>query len=244
MAFELHEVEWTAEKIARFWNAMSSCDWAQTSHFSQQVGRALIHFVRRRTPLRSPILDYGAGIGSLVDYLLDETDSDIYACEFAPQSAATIQRRFKSHARFRQCAVIQEGCVPFPDEYFGAVFLVEAIEHMPTAARAAALKEIHRMLRIGGTLVITTPNDEHLEQGKTICPECGAIFHRMQHVARYDRMSLAALTEQSGFKTLHCESVQLEHYEPTLGLKGWIRRWRDRHRRYLPHLIYIGARTA
>ena len=45
---------------------------------------------------------------------------------------------------------------PFPDESFDAVFSTEGIEHLENPFNF--LREIHRVLRPGGKLVLTTPN--------------------------------------------------------------------------------------
>lgn len=46
---------------------------------------------------------------------------------------------------------------PYPDGWFDAVLFCEILEHLP-ADPTHALVEIHRVLKPGGTLVLTTPN--------------------------------------------------------------------------------------
>jgi SAM-dependent methyltransferase len=46
--------------------------------------------------------------------------------------------------------------LPWPDGAFDAAFTIEGIEHLED--RFAWLRELHRLLRDGGTLVLTTPN--------------------------------------------------------------------------------------
>jgi SAM-dependent methyltransferase len=48
------------------------------------------------------------------------------------------------------------GRLPFPDEYFDTVFLVEVIEHVPS--ERSTLEEIERVMKPGATLIITTPH--------------------------------------------------------------------------------------
>jgi ubiquinone/menaquinone biosynthesis C-methylase UbiE len=46
--------------------------------------------------------------------------------------------------------------LPFPDAAFGVVFCIETLEHV--AHERAALNEMRRVLRNGGTLLLTAPN--------------------------------------------------------------------------------------
>ena len=48
--------------------------------------------------------------------------------------------------------------LPFPDESFDAITMVETFEHIYLDDRPAALSECWRVLRPGGTLVLSTPN--------------------------------------------------------------------------------------
>ncbi len=50
----------------------------------------------------------------------------------------------------------------YASESFDKILLLEVIEHLPKNTEAQALKEIHRLLKEGGTLVLSTPNDTFL----------------------------------------------------------------------------------
>lgn len=56
-------------------------------------------------------------------------------------------------------AVITEGpadAVPYPDEYFDGILLLDVLEHVPD--EAAVVREIARLLRPGGRLILSVPN--------------------------------------------------------------------------------------
>lgn len=241
MTFNLHEVRWTPELISRFWDAMSRSPLAADNYFSQQIGGALVHFVRRHVSLGNKVLDYGAGQGHLTSELLKQGTGQVYACEFSEASAEQLMTRFQREPRFGGCALVKNGRVDFPDNEFDMVFLVETIEHLLPDIRESTLREIRRLLRSGGVLVVTTPNNERLLDSLAICPECGAMFHRMQHVVAFNCDTLTDVLEAAGFHTIYCGAVQLDHFQPNLGWRGVYRRWRYRNRAR-PHLIFIGKK--
>ena len=47
----------------------------------------------------------------------------------------------------------------FPDEYFDKIIFTEVIEHLPEGMELKALREINRILKKGGMLLFSTPND-------------------------------------------------------------------------------------
>lgn len=60
-------------------------------------------------------------------------------------------------ARGRHVAVFGRGeAMPFPDECFDTILMIEVIEHVEGDQQA--LREIRRVLKPGGVLVMTTPN--------------------------------------------------------------------------------------
>jgi hypothetical protein len=67
------------------------------------------------------------------------------------------------------------------------------------------LGEIRRILKPGtGYLFVTTPNNENLEASTVFCPECGAVFHRYQHLRSFTIESLEELMRSHGFATTLC----------------------------------------
>src|SRR5688572_20735056 len=48
--------------------------------------------------------------------------------------------------------------LPFPDASFPVVTCLEVVEHVPPALRPTAFREIRRVLRPGGRLVVSVPH--------------------------------------------------------------------------------------
>jgi ubiquinone/menaquinone biosynthesis C-methylase UbiE len=67
---------------------------------------------------------------------------------------------------------LDDGVLPFPDEYFDAILFTHVIEHLRTPLQLG--KEINRIMKKGGMVYVETPNWTSL-----LVPSFG--FHREQH---------------------------------------------------------------
>jgi SAM-dependent methyltransferase len=128
-----------------------------------------------------------------------------------------------------------------PVEAYSTVVAVDTIEHLQDDQLRPLLAELHRALRPGGSIVVASLNEETLEMGETVCPDCGCLFHRSQHVRSWNAAGLAAYMSECGFDMLVATPWYLDQH--------W---WRSRListvaqalRKRLPHLIYVGRKGA
>lgn len=231
---QTHDVEWTPEKIAETWDFFSQGD--RDLYFSLHSGRAIAERVDRELRLSGKrVLDFGCGRGDLLTYLFAR-GIPAQGLEFSEESARTTASRFSGHPLFRGCAASPD---ELPDGSFDVVLLVEVIEHLLDEQIEPTLAEVHRLLAPGGSVVVTCPNDENLSLESTRCPDCGAVYHRWQHMRSLTPASISAIFERAGFRTKIATGVYW-------GLTRAIR-FRLRARRPLaplpaPHLLYVGER--
>ena len=66
--FSPHKIEWTPEKIERFWDACAS--GADERYFSSKYGDSLIRTAKHYVKLDGRILDFGCGPGFLLEKLI------------------------------------------------------------------------------------------------------------------------------------------------------------------------------
>jgi SAM-dependent methyltransferase len=206
--FSKHNLEWTPEKISRFWDFESQCAEKRTEYFTQKLGGALIRLARMNHALAEPALDYGAGVGFLTERLV-EAGVQAAACDYSPASVESINERLAGHSNFLKCTQMETLPSALPAEYFGTVFLVETLEHLLPEWRRNTLQEIARILKPGGQVVVTVPHAEPLAASQVLCADCGAVFHRVQHVASFNAESLSALMAGHGFKQIMCQPISL-----------------------------------
>lgn len=83
--------------------------------------------------------------------------------------------------------------LPFADGTLDAVVVSEVLEHLDDELLHVALREIHRILRPGGTLWGTVPFAERLADSTVVCPGCGNVFHKVGHMQSFDVEAMRSL---------------------------------------------------
>ena len=183
---------WTPELVTRFWDGVAQTRGLAQQSFGLLGGRHLLQAVRWHLVPGQRHLDFGGGDGDFAALLVAEGfPTAVY--EPAPERAATVQARLAGQPGFL-------GTVGHDDKaLFDTIFLVEVIEHVLEAELAAVLARLESLLAPGGRIIITTPNDEDLEQNFAYEPEQGVLFHRWQHQRRFTGETLTRLMAAHGF---------------------------------------------
>lgn len=241
-----HEVTWTPEHIQRFWDAYASNPRRLDTYFSKLYGPAILRVARHYARLSSPIVDVGCGQGALLDALLAQGFS-CQGVDASEVSVGNVEARFRARPGFLGALTGSVDRLPLPEAEAGAAFLVEVVEHLDRSTLERALGELHRVLRPGGHLLVTVPNNEDLQAAMVACPECGCVFHRMQHVRSFTPDALAAELRRARFEIVKV----LETDFASVGRSGLARlaalgrrvqqRWRPQPQ---PHLMAIARRPS
>ena len=239
-----HRVDWTPERIQHFWNFYSANTAAHGSYFSRQFGGAILQLVRRRVRLQGTLVDLGCGPGYLIEELLRRG----FTCKGIDGSPEAIQRvceRFAGRPGFQGALVGGLDRIPLQTGEAGAIFLIEVLEHLTSDFAMKAFAEFQRVLRVGGHLIVTVPKEEDLGANLVACPDCGCVFHRVQHVQSFSADSLAQVMRTAGFEVVFASGLHLKYFRGTwlarsLGrVRHRVRSWRQRPN---PHLVAIGTR--
>ncbi|OGS95714.1 MAG: hypothetical protein A3H31_08135 [Gallionellales bacterium RIFCSPLOWO2_02_FULL_57_47] len=94
-------------------------------------------------------LDIGAGHGELISLMRSKFDINSSACDYTDSLMRLPDVSVK-------IADLSNENLPYPDESFDLVTCTEVIEHLEHYR--STLREIYRILKPGGTLVLTIPN--------------------------------------------------------------------------------------
>lgn len=234
------ELVWTPEMVHRFWAYEQS---RPENFFSHQVGRVLVRRFRKR--LTGRVLDYGCGLGFLVDDMLSEGIS-CGGVEFTLDFAAGLNASFNGRQGFLGVRV--------PDDFsdwrgtFDAIFLVEVAEHLYDDDLQKTLAGIHDLLQPGGILILTTPNNENRSKNFLCSPESGRLFHRFQHVRSWNRELLASFVTRHDFTVTEIGETDFSAHILALGrtrpffyrlLRGIAKKLNTK----APHLYAIAAKV-
>ena len=103
------------------------------------------------------ILEVACGRGGFVRELMN-AGARVTGCDFSSAALNAARSKLSSNSRPPLAAFVQGDAqgLPFADNSFDIVVSCETIEHLPRVM--AALSEMHRVTRPGGTLYLTTPN--------------------------------------------------------------------------------------
>jgi len=240
-----HEVTWSPEAIQQFWDFYSSHAARHGSYFSSLYGDALLTLVRRRVTLGGTIVDVGCGKGDLLDAIL-RAGWTCLGIDSSPVAVEQVRKRFSNQRLFLGGETGTLEAIPVKTSEAGAVFLVEVLEHLDAATSGRAFAELRRVIRRGGHLIVTVPNEEDLEANKVACPECGCVFHRMQHLRSFNSQSLKQLLISEGFEVPSIVPTNLAVHggQRFTQAVAFVRRVRHALRQLpKPHLIAIGKRS-
>lgn len=146
-------------------------------------------FRPRGTPPAGAILDAGCGTGGLLGKLTG-IDGLPFACGLDYAERAAQLARAKS-----QCPVVvgTVNALPFRDESLAAIFSMDVLCHR-AADQETALREAHRCLSRGGSLVINLPAYQWM---LSIHDE------RVHNARRFTRGEVIGLLRAAGFQEIH-----------------------------------------
>ncbi len=96
------------------------------------------------------VLDAGCGLGYFL-LKLQQTGATLHGMDVSPESVEFVRKHITPHVQVGSVETI-----PYPENTFDKILFCEVIEHIEDDANV--LREIRRVLKPGGRVVITTPS--------------------------------------------------------------------------------------
>ncbi len=183
-------VQWTSEKVGRFWSDFSRTRLTELS-FARGASRPLYLAMQHHLQPGTRVIDFGAGSGHLVEFLLS-MGLKVAAYEPAEGRRAQIEARFRDQPGFLGVVGRDSG------QSFDVAIAAEVVEHVLDSEFEETVGSLVASVRPEGLVIVTTPNQEDLELGQCICPNCRTQFHRWQHVRSFSADGMEALMRRFG----------------------------------------------
>jgi len=163
-------------------------------------------------------LELGCGFGSLLFPMAEAMPEVRWMAMEHPRREYVNQPEYRAMFEKFKCELVLSDIVrdpfPMPDEEFDVVTFSEVLEHLPVERLNPILREIARVTKTGGILLVSSPNLASLEnrirlaKGKSILDMPDQVSYAVGtygHIRLYTTGEIRKAMERLEFETLRCE---------------------------------------
>jgi len=217
--------------LARFWRYYA--EQRQEDYFTRFFGDRILALTRRFIPVGAKVCDFGCGAGFLLEKLVVRYEAA--GCDYTPANVDVARKRLAGNTNLLGVYALDDPLLP--KERFDVLYLVETVEHLLDRHVDDTAHRLHALLKPGGILIATTPNEEDLQAATVFCPCCGHTFHRWQHVRSFSMQSLAEFMGRAGFSIVETFTTDFAARSVAQKIKSKLRPVVGRKN---PHLVFVG----
>jgi len=155
------------------WNEQMVEKYDIESYYSES--NPVIRYVEKRRvslvlKLLSPqenekIFEVGCGAGHVLQGV---SVGQLYGIDLSERMLSLARKRLGDKVELKKC---NAGKIDYPDDFFDKIICTEVLEH--TLDPIAVLREIKRVARAGGTVVLSIPNEALIDRLKQIFMKTG-----------------------------------------------------------------------
>lgn len=155
------------------WNEQMVEKYDIESYYSES--NPVIRYVEKRRvslvlKLLSPqenekIFEVGCGAGHVLQGV---SVGQLYGIDLSERMLSLARKRLGDKVELKKC---NAGKIDYPDDFFDKIICTEVLEH--TLDPIAVLREIKRVARTGGTVVLSIPNEALIDRLKQIFMKTG-----------------------------------------------------------------------
>ncbi|MEN5094214.1 class I SAM-dependent methyltransferase [Pseudomonas protegens] len=184
-------IHWTPQLVSTFWDGVAQTELDNLS-FGKVAGPDFIELISKFLVPGGRHLDFGAGSGHVLQILLDR---GLNAAGFdpSPDRQALLLDKIGGHQNFLGVQGADS------NEQYDVVLLMEVIEHILDDDFQQVLERVAMFVKPGGSLIVSTPNNENLETASVYCPVSDTFFHPWQHVRSFTPDKLSGCLAGFGF---------------------------------------------
>lgn len=166
-----------------------------TEHMNRRVGEYIVSQIKNKT---GKILDVGCGKAWVAKALCPK-GYEVVSMDISLENTTEALKRY---AYPNHSAVVADVySLPFKEGVFDYIVASEIIEHVVHPSEF--VKNLMRILKPGGTLIVTTPYKEKIRY--TLCVHCNNPTPIHAHIHSFDEKTLTNLYSGANFKS--CEYV-------------------------------------
>ena len=187
------KLDWNEKLIHSYWDGISRTAMDRAS-FGNAAGPELIKICRRYIPKNATILDFGSGSGDFLKILIKE-GFNCSSYDISQERSALLEQSLINKVNYLG---------PISDDdtkSFDVVFCNEVIEHIPETKLDSFTDKLAKLVAPNGILILTTPNNENLDDSLCLCANCMQTFHRWQHLNTFTIQQISERFENRSFKT-------------------------------------------
>lgn len=168
------------------------------------------------------ILDIGSRCGHVL-MGAKQIGYKAYGCDIKKYYDLYKERYEKYHIKHSLC-FFPDDKIPYDDNFFDVVILSETIEHYNFHPNVV-IKEISRVLKTGGQILLTTPNLARLNNrikmlfGKSINYDIWLPYNDSIHYREYNKEELVYLFKANGLKLKKIEFIYLDYKDSGLSIR-------------------------
>lgn len=184
------------EYYEKYWNRDS--DVSAHDVTTPERKRRLLQTLNKYCNSGETVLDLGCGGGGKFTAWAAEAGFEATGMDISKKAVAMAQREYPD-GNFK--TLNTDGSIPAEDQTFGAVWCSEVIEHILEVD--VFLKEIRRVMKPGGILILTTPYHGFIKNLFIVLFKFDRHFNVCgSHIRFFDKHSLADCFKRTGFAPL------------------------------------------
>jgi len=212
-----HPIIWDDVTVSRLWNYYSKTPPYSEIYFSKVFGDRMLKKLDIPFDKEISVLDFGCGPGDIWEHMQQLSVAWNYTgLDFSSDTIEKLRKKALGTQKFSGAIHADKLPTDLTNNQFDLVLLFEVVEHLTDDILDNTLNEIHRILKPGGRVAITTPNNEDLSKATKFCPDCGAIFHEWQHIRSWNKSTLQDYMHSRGFTSEFLTPLDFSEH----GLRG------------------------